>query len=144
VERVEEFALYEAADAQGGGVAGSIELDPVPLVAGEPFRARLVLEASRPLDLQEVRVEVRVRVQCTVSGGTHEAFTPFAASVAGAGHLEGSCEIEFEGALADRLLPTITLTHGRASAEVHVILARRLALDPHLVRDVAIATTSSI
>jgi hypothetical protein len=144
VERVEEFALYEAADAQGGGVAGSIELDPVPLVAGERFRARLVLEPASPLDLREVRVEVRVQVRCTVSGGTSETFTPFAASVAGPGRLEGSWSVEFEGALADRMLPTITLPHGKASAEVHVILARRLARDPHLVRDVAIATTAAL
>ena len=43
VVHVGEFALYEAADAQAGGVARSITRDPVPLVPGHPFRGRLVL-----------------------------------------------------------------------------------------------------
>jgi hypothetical protein len=144
VVHVGEFALYEDADAQGGGVAGSVDLDPVPLVAGEPFRGRLVLRPSGPMDLQEVRVEVRVRIESTVGGGRDETLTPFIATVSGPLRLDGERVLELAGNLDDLALPTIELAHGRASAHVHVILARHLARDPHLVRDVAIATTSEL
>jgi hypothetical protein len=43
-----------------------------------------------------------------------------------------------------RDLPTIELPHGRTDAAFHVILARPLARDPHLVRDVAICSTTEI
>jgi hypothetical protein len=144
VVHVGQFALYEAADAQGGGVAGSIELDPVPLVAGSPFLGRLILQPSEVLDLTEIRVEVRVRIESTVSGARHEVLIPFAAVVAGSMRLASELEIEIQGVLDDRALPTIELRHGRCSTQVHVILARRFARDPHLVRDVAIATTSEV
>ena len=144
VVRVGEFALYEAAGAQGGGVSGSVELDPVPLVAGEAFRGRLVLAPSEPMDLQVVRLEVRVLVESTVSGARHETFTPFEAVVSGPARLAGELEIAVEGVLGERALPTLTTEHARATAQVHVILARLLARDAHLVRDVAIATTSEL
>jgi hypothetical protein len=144
VVHVGEFALYEDADARGGGVAGSVELDPVPLVAGESFRGRLVLLPSGLMDLEEVRVEVRVRVESTVGGGRNETITPFAAVVCGPLRLGGERVLELAGTLDDFALPTIELKHGKASAQVHVILARHLARDPHLVRDVAIATTSEL
>jgi hypothetical protein len=144
VVHVGEFALYEDADAHGGGVAGAVELDPVPLVAGEPFRGRLVLQPSGPMDLEEVRVEVRVRVESTVGGGRNETITPFAAAVSGPLRLDGEHVLGLAGTLEDLALPTTELPHGKASAQVHVILARRLARDPHLVRDVAIATTSEL
>ena len=144
VIRVGEFALYEAADAQGGGVGGSVELEPAPLVAGEPFRGRLLLDPSEVMDLAEVRLEVRVLVEATVSGGRRETVTPFAAAVSGPVRLAGELAIEVGGVLADVALPTLTTDHTRTTASVHVILARRLARDPHLVRDVAIATTSEL
>jgi len=48
---------------------------------------------------------------------------------------------ETEGSLADTPLPTIERPHGKASAAFHLILATAWARDPHLVRDVTIATT---
>ena len=144
VVHVGEFALYEAADAQAGGVSGSITLDPVPLVPGQPFRGRLVLRPATPMALQEVRVELRVKVEATVSGGLDETLVPWSAVVSPAMSLAGEQAFELTGTVPDVALPTIELPHGRASAELHVILARAWARDPHLVRDLAIATTLEI
>jgi SpoOM protein len=144
VVHVGEFALFEAADAQAGGVTGSIEIDPVPLVPGQPFRGRLTLRPATSMRLQEIRTELRVKVESTVSGGFYETIVPWTAVVAPAMELATDATIEFTGAVPDVALPTIELPHGRASASVHVILARAWARDPHLVRDLAIATTLEI
>lgn len=144
VVHVGEFALYPGADAEAGDVTGSVVLDPVPLVSGEPFTGHLVLRPAGALSVQEIRVELRVKVESTVSGGRHETLVPWATVVAQAMDLAGDEAIDFAGRLGDAAVPTIELPHGRASAEVHVILARAWARDPHLVRDVAIATTSEL
>jgi hypothetical protein len=144
VVHVGEFALYEAADAQAGGVTGSIAIDPVPLVPGQAFHGRLTLQPGGPMRLQEVRMELRVKVESTVSGGFDETITAWAAVVAPAMELATTQVIEIGGTLPDVALPTIELAHGRASATLHVILARAWARDPHLVRDIAVATTLEI
>jgi len=141
VVHVGEFALYEAADAQAGGIAGSIEIEPVPLVPGQPFRGILTLRPGAPVRLQEIRMELRVKVESTVSGGFDESIVPWSAIVAPATELAADRTIDLAGTVEDIALPTIELPHGRASAELHVILARAWARDPHLVRDIAIATT---
>jgi hypothetical protein len=144
VVHVGEFALFEAADAQAGGVRGSIQVDPVPLVPGRPFRGRLTLRPTSTMRLQEIRMELRVKVESTVSGGFDETIVPWSAVVAPSMELASDQVIEIAGTVPDVALPTIELPHGRASAELHVILARALARDPHLVRDLAIATTLEI
>lgn len=144
VVRVGPLALYEAADAESGGVAGSIELDPVPLVVGEPFRGRVVLRPTAALGLREVRAELRVKVEATVSGGLDQTLLAWAGTVAPAMELAGERTLDFSGTLGDTPLPTIDLAHGRASAALHLILARPWARDPHLVRDVALATTREL
>ncbi len=144
VVHVGEFALFEAADAQAGGVGGSIQVDPVPLVPGQPFRGRLTLRPTSTMRLQEIRMELRVKVESTVSGGFDETIVPWSAVVAPSMELASDQVIEIAGTVPDVALPTIELPHGRASAELHVILARAWARDPHLVRDLAIATTLEI
>jgi hypothetical protein len=144
VVRVGEFALYEGADAVAGEITGSIALDPAPLVAGAPFTGTLTLVPARPIALQEIRVEVRVLVKSTVSGGRSETIVPLSMVVAPASNLTAGVTIPISGTLPDVALPTIELPHGTASAQVHVILAKAWARDPHLVRDVAIATTSEL
>ncbi len=144
VVHVGEFALFEAADAQAGGVAGSIHIEPVPLVPGQPFRGSLTLRPSAAMRLREIRMELRVKVESTVSGGFDETIVPWSAVAAPAMELSSDQVIEIAGTVPDVALPTIELPHGRASAELHVILARAWARDPHLVRDLAIATTLEI
>jgi hypothetical protein len=144
VVRVGEFDLYEAVDSAADEAAGTIELDPVPLVCGEPFTARLHLRLRDPIDIQEVRVELRVRVEATVSGGLDETINVWVGRARGPGQIAGEVTFEVGGILPDRPLPTIDLPHGRTDAEFHVIFARAMARDPHLVRGVAIATTREV
>ena len=56
----------------------------------------------------------------------------------------GAQELEFDGELPERWLPTIQTRHGRAEAQLHVVIATAWARDPHLVRDVAIASTTEL
>lgn len=141
---VEEFALYGSADVAADGITGTIELEPMPLACGQPFRGRVVLQLPSALKLQEVRAEVQVRVEATVSGGRSETITAWSSVLVPEGVLEGDRTIEVEGVLDARPLPTIELPHGRTAATFHVILARAWAPDTHLVRDVAIATTTEL
>jgi arrestin (S-antigen)-like protein len=141
---VEEFALYGSADVAADGITGTIELEPMPLACGQPFRGRVVLQVPSALKLQEVRAEVQVRVEATVSGGRSETITAWSSVLVPEGVLEGDRTIEVEGVLDTRPLPTIELPHGRTAATFHVILARAWAPDTHLVRDVAIATTTEL
>ena len=139
-----ELALYDAADSSADGVSATIALKPMPLVCGEPFEGELRLAIPGSLRLQEVRVELRVRIEATVSQGEGEELTAWSAAVTGPGELGGSQVLDVRGTLPDRPLPSSELPHGRASATVHVILARAWATDTHLVRDVAIATTHEL
>ena len=145
VVRVRQFALYPAADSETDGAHASVELDPMPLCVGAPFEGRLTLEMERPMNLQEVRAELRVKVRATVGSGLDEEITTWVARLAGPGEVPaGTHEIEFRGELPPRDLPTIELPHGRTDAQFHVILARSMARDPHLVRDVAICSTTEL
>lgn len=143
--RVGQFALFGPADVEAGGVTGTLALDPVPLVMGQPFAARLDAHVDRARRLQEVRAELRVDIEATVGGGRRETITAWSGVVATPPELaSGSTILEFGGTLPDVALPTIALPHGRAAARMHVILAVPWAPDPHLVRDVAIATTREL
>jgi hypothetical protein len=64
--------------------------------------------------------------------------------VAGEDDLVGDREFPIAGTLPPTPIPSIELPHGRTRASFHVILDRPWALDTHLSRDVAIATTSEI
>jgi hypothetical protein len=139
---VAEFALYPEADAAADGFAGAIRLEPSPLCIGAPFTGRLTLEAAPPRKVQEVRLELRVRAESTVSGGRDETITVWAGRIAGAGEFGGAQTIEFAGTLPDTWLPTMESEHGRSSAQFHVIVATAWAQDPHLVRDVTLCTTT--
>jgi arrestin (S-antigen)-like protein len=141
---VGEFALYESADVAADGVTGSIELEPMPLVTGESFAGRIRLQVGDRLQLQEIRAELRVLVEATVSSGRDETITAWSAVLAPAAEYLGELDLPFTGELAPRPLSTVELPHGRAQATFHVILARAWSLDTHLVRDVTIATTREL
>lgn len=141
--RVGQFALFDSADVEDDGVRGTVTLDPVPLVVGRPFVARVELEAGGARRLQEIRGEVRVHVAATVAHGRDETITAWSGSLP-ITELEGSRVLELEGVLGPAALPTVELPHGRTEATFHVILATAWARDPHLVRDVAIATTAEL
>ena len=64
--------------------------------------------------------------------------------VAGPGAFGGAQVLEFAGTLPETWVPTLETEHGRSSAQVHVIIATAWARDPHLVRDVAVCTTTEL
>jgi hypothetical protein len=145
VVTVREFALYPAADAETDGAKASVALDPMPLCVGGPFEGQLTIETDKPLNVQEVRLELRVHVKATVSSGLEEDITAWTGRLAGAGQFGGASQtMTFKGDLSARDLPTIELPHGRADGAFHVILARAWARDPHLVRDVAVCSTTEL
>jgi hypothetical protein len=141
---VGEFALYESVDVGGDGVTASIKLEPMPLACGEPFTGRVELSLPEAVKLQEIRAELRVDVEATVSGGQGETITAWAGVLAPAGTYGSGVALDLHGVLDPRPLPTIVLPHGEAQATFHVILARAFAVDTHLVRDVTIATTTEL
>ena len=141
---VAEFALWPSADAASDGARASIALDPVPLCIGAQFGGLLSI-ATAAMKLQEVRLELRMKVKATVSSGLEEEITLWTGRVAGQGEFGGSdTATAFEGDLPARWLPTILLPHGRADAQFHVILAKAWAPDTHLVRDIAICSTTEL
>ena len=140
-----QFALWSDATVEADGIRGSITLDPAPLRVGAPFRGRLSLEAAPARNVQEVRLELRVHAKATGSGGREESITLWTGRLAGEGTFGGGAQsLEFSGALPERWLPTIQTRHGRADGQFHVVIATAWARDPHLVRDVAIASTSDL
>lgn len=142
---VAQFALYDEADLAADGLAGSLRLEPMPLCVGSPFRGTLTMTQGAPRTVQEVRLELRSTVKATVSGGREETITLWADRLAPAGEFGGEGRsYGFEGTLDDRQLPTIRTPHGRADAAFHVIIATAWAPDPHLVRDVAICSTTEL
>jgi len=142
---VAQFALFDEAAAGADGLAGAIRLEPVPLCVGEPFRGTLTLDAGSKRQVQEVRLELRVTAAATVSGGRKETITMWAGRLAEAGEFGGaSGSHAFEGILDGRCLPTVRTPHGRADATFHVVIATAWARDPHLVRDVAICSTTEV
>jgi hypothetical protein len=142
--RVREFALYESADVAEDDLTGSIRLEPMPLIAGAPFTGRLELRLDGSMTVQEIRAELRSVVESTVSNGMREEIVAWSGVLAQGGSYDGTLGLEIAGALSARPLPTIELPHGRAHAQLHVILARAWARDVHLVRDVTIATTAEL
>jgi arrestin (S-antigen)-like protein len=141
---VGEFALYESVDIAGDGVTASIKLEPMPLACGEPFSGRIELSFADATKLQEIRGELRVDVEATVSSGESEEITAWSGVLTPAGTYQGSVGIDVSGTLDPRPLPTIELPHGRAQATFRVILAKAWTVDAHLVRDVALATTTEL
>jgi hypothetical protein len=145
VVTVAEFALYPAAEGEADGIRGSIWLDPSPLCVGAPFKGRLDLEMGAPRKVQEVRLELRVLAEATVSGGRKETITMWVGQLAAEGEFGGgSKSFTFATDLPEQWLPTVETHHGRSDAQFHVIIATAWARDPHLVRDVAICSTTEI
>jgi hypothetical protein len=141
VVHVGEFALYPEAAAGKDDLTAAITLDPLPLCSGAPFRGSVILRSAETRRLQEIRAEIRVKVEATVSRGKDETITAWSAVIAPSAEVQGERTLQFDGALPATPLPTIELPHGKASAQFHLILATAWARDPHLVRDVTIATT---
>ena len=145
VVEVGQFALFDAADARADDLAGSIWLEPVPMCIGAPFRGELMLTSGEARDVQEVRLELRAFVESTVSGGRSESISLWSGRLAGEGRFGGEvATYPFEGVVSATSLPTTATAHGRVRSQFHVVVAVAWAPDPHLVRDVAICSTTEL
>jgi len=145
VVRVGAFALYEAADSAAAEARATLEIRPMPICVGAPIEGALTIETDGELDLQEVRLELRVRVKATVPSGEEEELTVWVLPLAGEGRFGGASRtLPLRGDIPALYLPTIELPHGRTDATCHVILAKAWARDAHLVRDVAICSSTEI
>lgn len=142
---VAQFALFDEVASEADGLRGTIRLEPMPLCVDAPFKGRLTMERGAPRKVQQVRLELRVTARATVSGGREETLTLWAAELAPEGDFGGAERTyEFEDTLSGPCLPTIRTPHGQADATFHVVVAVAWAPDPHLIRDVAIASTTEI
>ena len=142
---VEQFALWPSVDAQADGIRASIAIEPVPLDLGGPLEGRVSLELDKPLDVQGIRAELRVEAAATVSRGVTDRTTIWSHLVREGGRMEaGHHELTFSGTVPDAGVPTARLPHGRTSGRLHLVFDVRWAADPHLDREVAIATTTEV
>ncbi|HJP72261.1 MAG TPA: arrestin C-terminal domain-containing protein [Candidatus Limnocylindria bacterium] len=141
-----QYALFSDAPANLDAHPAQIAFDPVPLCLGAPFSGRLSLETREPVDVQEVRLELRVHAQVTVPGGRSEEITIGIGQLAtDAGRFGGEfARHAFTGRTEPLWLPSVDLPHGTARARFHVILAQAWRRDIHYVRDVALSTTSDL
>lgn len=144
VVHVAEFALYPAADVESHGLVASIALDPVPLCAGAPFAGRVTLRSGSALRVRGVRATLLVTAKATVSGGLDRTITGWSGILAGPGTLDGEHAFELSGTIDAAAPPTAELPHGRIAARFEVTLDRAWAMDPHLARDVALASTLEV
>ena len=128
-----------------GQARATVQIEPMPICLGQAIDGTLTIETNGPVRVQEVRLELRVKVQATVHGGEQEELTVWVGRLAADGQFGGpSQSLPFRADIPPVWLPTIELPHGSAQAEFHVILAKARARDTHLVRDVAICTTTEV
>ena len=141
-----QYGLFEEAPANVDAYPAQIRLDPVPICLGEPFSGSFTVETPEPIEVQEVRLELRVQAKVTHRGGRQEEITVQRGRLAAdAGQFGGPFAAHsFTADAVEAWLPSIDLPHGTARASFHVILARAWQPDIHYVRDVALATTREL
>ncbi len=139
---VDQYALYESVDVSDGAMRASVTLRPMPLCLGMPFEGAVRLSGALPSRLEEVRLELRVRAEATVSNGLEETMTVWKSVLPVP--TSSATDVIIDSSLPQAWLPTIALPHGRSEAVFDIVLARSLAPDDHLRRDVALCSTTEI
>jgi hypothetical protein len=141
-----QYGLFEEAPTNVDAFPAQVRLEPVPLCLLEPFAGSFTVETDEPIEVQEVRLELRVKVTGTSAGGRDEEILVQRGELeADGGRFGGAFAVHrFTADAAGAWLPSIDLPHGRARGVFHVILARAWAQDIHYVRDVALATTREL
>jgi hypothetical protein len=119
-----------------------IALDPVPLSVAHPFSGAFRIQTAQVIEVQEVRLELRVRTQCTERGGLDDELVVARGRLdTPTGRFGGPfAEHAFSGPAPGAWTPSVDLRHGHARARFHVILARAWKPDIHYVRDVALSS----
>ena len=138
-----QYGLFEEAPTNVDAFPAQVRLEPVPICLGEPFQGSFTVQTPEPIEVQEVRLELRVHARVTHRGGhQEEILVQHGRLQTPANRFGGEFAVhEFTADAVDAWLPSIDLPHGTARAAFHVILARAWAADIHYVRDVALATT---
>lgn len=141
-----QFGLFEDAPVNLDALPAQIRLEPVPISLQSAFEGVFTVEMAGLSEVQEVRLELRVRAEVTVPGGQHDEIVAWrGVLVAGPVQFGGAlAEHPFKAAAAGAWLPSVDLPHGRSRARFHVILAQQWAPDIHYQRDVAVATTTEL
>ena len=67
-----QYGLYEEAPANVDHYPAQIRLEPTPICLTEPFSGSFTVETAEPIEVQEVRLELRVKAEVTVRGGHEE------------------------------------------------------------------------
>lgn len=138
-----QFGLWPQTEGTLGPVAYRLALEPVPLCIGQPFSGSLALSAAIGGRPREVRLEVKVRAEATVSRGLSEQLTVWQGTLPASDGLAAGRH-DFNGWLPESWLPSIDLPHGRGRAIFDVVIDRPLAPDEHLARDIALASTTEL
>jgi hypothetical protein len=141
-----QYGLFEEAPVNLDARPAQIRLEPVPISLQSPFDGVFTVETGEQVPVKEVRLELRVLAEVTVSGGHHDEIVAWRGALPTAqGRFGGPiAEHPFRADAPGPWLPSVDLPHGRARAQFHVILARDWAPDTHYQRDVAVATTTEL
>ena len=141
-----QYGLFDEAPTNVDAFPAQIRLEPMPLCLLEPFSGSFTVETGEPIEVQEVRLELRVKVQVTSAGGREEEILVQKGRLeADGGRFGGPFAVHrFSADAAGAWLPAVDLPHGTARGAFHVILARAWERDIHYVRDVALATTRQL
>lgn len=141
-----QYGLFEDVPVNVDAYPAQIRIDPVPLSVAHPFSGELRIETAEPIEVQEVRLELRVHTRCTEHRGLEDEL------LIASGRLDTPTGT-FGGAFASHPFtadapevwtPSVDLRHGTARARFHVILALAWRPDIHYVRDVALASTTAL
>ena len=132
----------------------SIEVNPVPLIAGRPFTG--VVESNEPL--KNARIEVKFAAEVTRGDGAlagalqrdllnigsergeSETKSIWVGEPKDVGSGPRGRRYEFSGQLPADASPTVQLANGRTTATIDIVVSRRFMPDRHIVREIAIAT----
>ena len=141
-----QFGLFEEAPVNLDALPAQIRLKPVPISLQSPFEGSFTVETGGPSKVQEVRGELRVLSEVTVSGGHHDEIVAWRGVLAAGPAPFGGplTEHPFTAQTPGGWLPSVDLPHGRSRGRFHVILAQEWAPDTHYQRDVALATTEEL
>lgn len=140
------YGLFAEAPANTDAHPAQIRLEPVPISLQSPFTGEFTVETAAPLAVQEVRLELRVIADVSVSGGHHEEIIVWRGGLEAASQTFGGALTRhpFRADASGAWLPSVDLPHGKARGQFHVILALAWEPDIHYVRDVALATTTEL
>jgi hypothetical protein len=113
---VGQYGLFDEAPTNLDAFPAQIRLEPMPICLGQAFSGAFTVETAEPIEVREVRLELRVHAQVTVSGGHREEIMVQRGRLeADAARFGGPFAVHrFQADAVDAWLPSIDLPHGTA------------------------------